>query len=118
MQLANLLSASLALLSSLSLLVDGLMALVALGFIPGTHHVAFIRTFSLCAAALLLAYSGGHWHRVELARLGYAALGLLAAKLLFEDLRHGNLAFVAASLFLFALTLIAVPRIARLGQRR
>jgi hypothetical protein len=53
---------------------------------------------------------------VELTRIGYAALALVAAKLVFEDLRLGHLEFIAASIFLFAVTLIAVPRIARLGH--
>ena len=35
----------------------------------------------------------------------------------FEDLRHGHLAFIAASIFLFAVTLIVVPRVARTGLR-
>jgi hypothetical protein len=32
-------------------------------------------------------------------------------------MRHGRLEFIAASIFLFAITLIAVPRLARAGQR-
>jgi hypothetical protein len=54
---------------------------------------------------------------MELTRIGYATLALVAAKLVFEDLRQGHLEFVAASIFLFAVTLIAVPRIARMGQK-
>jgi hypothetical protein len=34
-----------------------------------------------------------------------------------EDLRHGHLAFIAASIFIFAITLLVVPRVARMGQR-
>jgi hypothetical protein len=41
----------------------------------------------------------------------------VADKLLLEDLRLGHLEFIAASIFLFAVTLIAVPRMARMGQR-
>jgi hypothetical protein len=37
--------------------------------------------------------------------------------LVLEDLRHGHLEFIAASIFLFAVTLIAVPRLARMGPR-
>jgi len=54
---------------------------------------------------------------MELTRIGYAALALVAAKLVFEDMRQGHLEFIAASIFLFAVTLIAVPRIARMGPR-
>ena len=71
----------------------------------------------MCSLALGLAYAGARWHRVELTRIAYAALALLAAKLLFEDLRHGHLEFIAGSIFLFAVTLITVPRLARTGQK-
>jgi hypothetical protein len=49
-------------------------------------------------------------------RIAYASLGLLAIKLLFEDLRYGHLEFIAASIILFALALIAVPRLARVRR--
>jgi hypothetical protein len=100
-----------------ALLVEGLAALTALAVHPGPQHIAFVRTLVLCAAALGLAFGGSHWRRNELMQLSYAALALLAVKLLLEDLRHGHLEFIAASIFLFAVTLIAVPRIARMGQR-
>jgi hypothetical protein len=41
---------------------------------------------------------------------------LVAIKLVAEDLRHGHLAYIAASIFLVALTLIAAPRLARATQ--
>jgi hypothetical protein len=50
-------------------------------------------------------------------RIAYAALAFVAAKLLFEDLRHGRMEFIAASIFLFAVTLLGVPRLARMGNR-
>lgn len=93
--------------------VSGLVALLALNLPPQAHHLAFIRTLILCAAAALLAYTGARWPRVELTRISYAVLALLTVKLLLEDLRHGHLVYLAASIFLFALTLIAVPRISR-----
>ncbi len=74
-----------------ALLVDGLFALPALSVAPGAHHLALIRTVALCAAALVLVFGGAHWRRRELTRLGYAALGLVAVKLVTEDLRHGHL---------------------------
>ena len=94
-------------------LFAGLVALTTLGVIPGAHHLALIRTVALCAAALALVSSGAHWRRRELTRLGYAALALVAVKLVTEDLRHGHLAYIAASIFLVAFTLIAAPRVAR-----
>jgi hypothetical protein len=116
-QIFHLVSASLAILAVAALLVHGLVGLTALRVNPEAHHLAFIRTLIICVAALALAYGGAHWRRMELTRLGYATLALAAAKLVFEDLRHGHLEFIAAAIFLFAITLIAVPRIARMGQR-
>jgi hypothetical protein len=113
-------SATLAIGAIVSLIVEGLMGLLvplSLSMNPGPHHVAFIRTFTICAGALALAFSGAHWRRTELTRIGYAALVLVAAKLVFEDLRHGHLEFIAASIFLFAVTLIVVPRITRMEPR-
>ena len=108
---------ALAIAALAALTVQGLVWLTALKVIPGAHHVAFIRTFTLCAAAIALAYSGAHWRRMELTRIGYAALVLLAVKLVLEDLRTGHLAFIAGSIFLFAVTLIVVPRVARAGHK-
>lgn len=106
-------SALFALAALSALAAGGLAGLLALRLLPQPHHLAFIRTLTLCVAALLLAYCGARWRRFELTRLGYVVLILVAAKLLLDDLRHGHLEFVAASIFLFALTLIAVPRMAR-----
>jgi hypothetical protein len=116
-QFFHLVFATLAFAAAAALLVEALMALAALCVIPEAHHLAFIRTLILCVAALTLAYGGAHWRRMELTRMGYATLALVAVKLLLEDLRHGHLAFIAAAIFLFAITLITVPRIARMGQR-
>jgi hypothetical protein len=116
-QLLPAVSAALAIVSAAAMLVEGLMALVAFSVVPGAPHLAFIRTLILCATALALAFSGSHWRRAELTRIGYAALALIAAKLILEDLRCGRLEFIAASIFLFAVTLIAVPHIARMAPR-
>jgi hypothetical protein len=105
--------AALATAAVAALVVQGLVLLVALKVVPGAHHLAFIRTLTLCIAALSLVYAGAHWRRVELTRVGYAALAMVAVKLVIEDLRHGHLAYIAASIFLVALTLIAAPRVAR-----
>ncbi len=97
--------------------VEALLALTALKVIPGAHHLAFIRTLTLCSAALALVLSGARWRRLELTRLGYSALALVAVKLVAEDLRHGHLAYIAGSIFLFAVTLIAAPRVARVRRK-
>jgi len=109
--------AALATGSVLALLVDGLVALTAFVLVPGAHHLALIRTVALCAAALALVSGGVRWRRDELTRLGYAAIALVAIKLVTEDLRHGHLAYIAASIFLVAFTLIAAPRVARARQK-
>ena len=95
------------------LLIVGLTGLIALRVEPAAHHVAFVRTLTLCAVALAMVYGGARLRRVELTRLGYAALALVAIKLVTEDLRLGHLAYIAASIFLVAVTLIAAPRVAR-----
>ncbi len=101
-----------------ALVVQGLTGLVALRVIPGAHHMAFIRTLTICMATIGLAFGGAQWGRAELTKIGYAALGLLAVKLALEDLRHGRLAFIAASIFLFAITLIIVPRVGKVSRLR
>ena len=116
-QILHLAFASVALGAVAALMVECLMALAAFGVHPGVQHLAFIRTLTLCAAALALAFSGAHWRRMELTRMGYATLVLVAVKLVFEDLRHGHLEYIAASIFLVALTLIAVPRLTHKGQK-
>jgi hypothetical protein len=100
-----------------ALLVQALTSVVTLKLVPGVHHLAVIRTLTICVAAIGLVYSGARWGRAELTKIGYAALALLVLKLAVEDLRHGQLAYIAASIFLFAIALILVPRAARMGMR-
>ena len=112
-QLVQLLSASLAVTALATILVSALVWLTATVITPGASHVAVIRTLAACALALGLAFTGSHWQRIELVRIAYAVLALVTAKLLFEDLRQGHPEFIAASIFLYALTLILVPRVVR-----
>jgi hypothetical protein len=116
-QVVLLIFAALAVGAVAGLVVEGLTGLMALRMIPEAHHLAFIRTLCVCATAIALAFSGAHWRRMELTRIGYATVALIGVKLVFEDLRHGHLAFIAGSIFLFAMTLIVVPRVAHMGQR-
>jgi hypothetical protein len=103
----------------------GLTALLARGVLAGTasvisldaHHVAFLRTLTVSLVALALAFAGSRVGRAALTQLAYVALAFVAAKLVFEDLRHGRMEFISGSIFLFAMTLIAVPRLVRLGAR-
>jgi hypothetical protein len=115
-RLLDIVSAFVAVSAIAALLVEGLVSLIALRVNPGVQHIAFIRTLIICATVLAMAYSGSHWRRMELTRIGYAALMLVAVKLMVEDLRLGHLEFTAASIFLFAITLIAVPRM-RISER-
>jgi len=117
LQLLHLIPALFTVCAVAALAAHGSLWLVSRRIAVDVFHVAFIRTSILCALALALAFAGSRWRRLELKRIAYAALGLLATKLLFEDLRHGHMGFIAASIFLFALTLIAVPRLARSGTR-
>ncbi len=116
-QTFHLVFAALAAGAAAALIVQGLVSLVALKIVPGAHHLASIRTLTLCATVLALAFCGAQWRRLELTRLGYAVLALVAVKLVAVDLRHGHLSYIAASIFLVALTLIAAPRVARARQK-
>jgi hypothetical protein len=117
LQILHLIPALLAVCAAAALTTHGALWLMALRITPDVFHVAFIRTLIVCAIALLLAFAGSRWRRPEMTRIAYAALAFVAAKLLFEDLRHGHMGFIAGSIFLFALTLIGVPRLVRIGHR-
>lgn len=104
--------ASVAAIAAAALLAQGSTRLAATLFELGPHHIALLRTVILCGAALALAFSGARWQRRELTQIGYAVVALEAVKLVLEDLRHGHLAYIAASVCLFAFTLIAIPRAA------
>ena len=103
--------AGLALAAGAALLVWILVRITAAGVAPGAEHVAVIRTLVGCAAALALAWCGSRWPRRELVWLAWVVLAFTAFKLLFEDLRHGHLGFTAASIFLYAVTLLLIPRL-------
>jgi hypothetical protein len=117
-QVLHLAPALFAVVALAGLTAQGALRLLALRIVPASFHVAFIRTLILCVLAVALSFLGARWHRAEMRRTAYAALVFVAAKLLFEDLRHGHMEFIAGSLCLFALTLIAVPRLGRSGGRR
>jgi hypothetical protein len=85
---------------------------------PGSSHVAVIRTLTACALALALAWLGPRWRRIELVWLAYATIAAVAAKLLLEDLRQSHPEFIAASIFLYAVTLILVPQLVRRSTRK
>jgi hypothetical protein len=115
-RLLQLLAAILAVSAVATFLVSALVWLAESGVTPAIHHVAVIRTLITCLLALALAFSGSRWRRGELVWIAYGALGLVSAKLLFEDLQHGHPGSIAISIFLYAVALILVPRMARLGR--
>lgn len=116
-QSLRLIPAALAVCALSGLLVQVLLLLASQWVTPEIHHVAFIRTLVLSTITLGAAFAGARWHLVEFTRIAYSALALVAIKLVYEDLRHGQLEFIAASIFLFALALIAVPRLARMQHK-
>jgi hypothetical protein len=115
--LLQLLSAILAVAAVITFLVSVLMWLAAIGMTPGASQVAVVRTLITCLVALALAFSGSRWQRTELVWIAYGTLALVTAKLLFEDLQHGHPGSTAVSIFLYAVALILVPRMARIGRR-
>lgn len=116
-QMLRVLFAGLALAAGAALLVWILVRVTAVGVAPGVEHVAVIRTLAGCTAALALSWCGSRWRRTELVWLAWAVLAFTALKLLFEDLRHGHLGFTAASIFLYAVTLLLIPRLLHRGSK-
>jgi hypothetical protein len=101
-----------------ALLVAGVLAGAGSIMALEAHHVAFLRTLAICVVALAIAFTGSRWARPDLSVLAWTALAALGVKLLFEDLRQGHMGFAAASIALFAITLMSVPRLLRLGSAR
>jgi hypothetical protein len=112
-RLLRLLAAVLAVSAVATFLVSCLVWLAAIGMNPGASHVAVIRTLITCGLALAVAFTGSRWQRVELVWTAYGILAFVSAKLLFEDLPHGRSGSIAISIFLYAVALILVPRVAR-----
>jgi hypothetical protein len=117
-RLLRLLLAILAASAAATLLISALVWLAAAGMTPGAAHIAVIRTLITCALALTLAFGGSRWQHIELVWTAYGTLALVTAKLLFEDLPHGHSGSIAISIFLYAVALIIVPRMARMGSQR
>jgi len=111
-------SATLAVGTLATLLLTALVWLTSTVVAPSAFHVAVIRTLTGCALALALAFLGPRLDRTELVWVAYATLVLIALKLLLEDLRLGHPEFIAASIFLYAVTLMLVPRLARKSPRK
>jgi len=113
----RLVSALLAVTAVSAFLVHGVVAFAMLAVALDAHHIAFLRTLVVSAVSLCLAYVGPRLGRGAMTLMAYVTLAFIAAKLVFEDLRHGHMEFIAASIFLFAVALIAVPRLVRIGAK-
>jgi hypothetical protein len=100
-----------------ALLTHGLVRAAAQFLTPSAFHIALVRTIALCGLAVALTLAGSRLGRVALVRAAYTLTAFAAAKLFFEDLRHGRLDFAAGSIFLVAVTLIAIPRLAATKKR-
>jgi hypothetical protein len=116
-QLLRLLPAILAVYAITALAVAALVWIVARRAAPGLPQLAVIRTIVTCVAALLLAFVGARWKRIELVWMAYAAAVLGSLKLAFEDLRFGTTQSLAASLLIYGTVLILIPRLVRAGRR-
>jgi len=116
-RLLRLLPAILAVYALAALAVGALVWLIARGAAPALPQLAVIRTIVTCAAALLLAFTGARWKRLELVWMAYAAAVLGSLKLVFEDLRFGSTQSLAVSLLIYGTVLILIPRLVRAGKR-
>jgi hypothetical protein len=115
-RLLRLLPAILAVSATAALAVAGLVWLVAPGAARSLPQLAVIRTMVMCAAALLLAFVGARWKRLELVWMAYAAAAL-GSLIVFQDLRFGSTQSLAASLLIYGAVLILIPRLVRAGRR-
>ena len=114
-QMLQLVAALLGVSATAAIAVHGMLTVARFAIALDGHHIAFLRTLVISIVSLALAFAGSRWGRITMMRLAYVALALLAVKLIFEDMRHGHMEFIAGSIFLFAVTLIAVPRLVRVG---
>jgi len=81
----------------------------------GASHAycATLHTGVLVGAALLLAWAGSRWNRLELSRLIYPVMIPGAYRLVVEDLHQDRKAALFLSLLLYGAALIALPRLHR-----
>ena len=91
----------------------GLLLLIWHGVAPDSTRLAVLRTLVICAWALALAVVGSGRAKNELVWTAYGAVSLCTLKLLWEDMRTGSTAGIAASLFLNGLVWVLLPRIVR-----
>jgi len=111
---------------ALRLALAGILGWLAAGAVVGAltagYHALFgesashaycatMRTGVLAAAALLLAWAGSRWEKLELARLAYPAMLLGAYRLIVFDLHQDRNPALFLSLLLYGAALILLPKI-------
>jgi hypothetical protein len=84
----------------------------------GASHAycATLHTGVLAAAALLLAWAGSRWNRLELSRLIYPVMIAGAYRLVVEDLHQDRKVALFLSLLLYGAALMLLPRWHRAGS--
>jgi hypothetical protein len=84
----------------------------------GASHAycATLHTGVLAGAALLLAWAGSRWNRLELSRLIYPVMIVGAYRLVVEDLHQDRKAALFLSLLLYGAALMLLPRLHRTGD--
>ena len=84
----------------------------------GASHAycATLHTGVLAGAALLLAWAGSRWNRLELSRLIYPVMIAGAYRLVVEDLHQDRKAALFLSLLLYGAALTLLPRLHRIGD--
>ena len=83
------------------------------GLLASHPYCATLRTSVLAAIALLLAWAGARWQRVEMSRLIYPAMILGAYRLVMVDLGQDNKPALFLSLLAYGGALMALPRLGR-----
>ena len=79
-------------------------------------YCATFRTVVLAAGAVLIAWAGSHWKRLQVTPLLYPVLVLGAYRLLMLDLRQDSKSALVLSLLAYGAALILVPRLAEFRQ--
>jgi hypothetical protein len=104
-----------------------LAAGVAAGALTAAYHALYgagashaycatLHTGVLAGAALLLAWAGSRWNRLELSRLIYPVMIAGAYRLVVEDLHQDRKAALFLSLLLYGAALTLLPRLHRIAD--
>lgn len=95
------------------------LAVATIGWFGAGHwelsasRLSAVRSVVNCALAVILAFLGLHWRRIELGWVAYGAVALGTLKLLFDDLPSGSSSTLVFSFLFYGLVLIVLPRLTR-----